>query len=250
MKGLLYKELLQNRTNLLYFLYPVLLIIGLCIAMLLTGERTEPDTEATANIITLAATSGYAALFFVLDNFKINFLRADESHKWAHCVISLPNGDRAYVYTKYLFVFFVNLALLTLCTYCDFLLTTISGTVISASLVAFLLFCCNLLLAALELPFLFRYSAKFGEKINTVIFLSVVFVGVVYALFGDLSMFGSMEDLFDALLSVLDKAQSGDLPDGVYLFLGLFPCVSLGLYIASYHLSCKWFKKGVQFYEK
>ena len=244
MTGLLYKELVQNKKLLLIlllFVYP--LLWGVAVGFILTSDR-EP------HIAFFTTCLSEMAMFYLLETIKINLLRVDESHRWTDWVIASPKAESGYVYAKYLLIFSMNIAAVVLCIWTDLAITSfLTGEYGIGAAVPMLLCCGNLFLAALELPLMFRFSARLGEQIHACLFLGVVFLAMVYALFGDLSMFGTTEGFLEWVFAQWKQIQDGNVPGWMTLLLGLFPCGSLGLYAGSYFLSCKLYRKGAMYHE-
>lgn len=247
MTGLLYKEFLQNKQQLFWLGLTAALMACMPIMMVFSPESKDSFGSALSGLSTIGY---FCIVFYIANAFQINYISSDESKRWSSFVISSPKLGTGLVYTKYVFIFLMTMLVLIWCFFFQQIIATITGTATSVYLVIYLLFFGNLLLSAIELPFIFRFGSALGEKIKAGIFIGVIFLVIVYLLFGDLSIFGSADEFYAKCFQFIEQIRNGELPDGIYLFLGLFPIVSFGAYIGSYFLSCKWYLKGVAHYEK
>lgn len=87
-----------------------------------------------------------------------------------------------------------------------------------------------------------------GGAYKGILFLILVFAGIIYVLFGDLSAFGSMNAITDWLFRILtmEDLNSG----GMIVVQAVLPYASAGFYYLSYRLSCTFYLKGVGTYDK
>ncbi len=61
----------------------------------------------------------------------------------------------------------------------------------------------QLLTVSIEIPFVVDFGSKVGSMIKALTFILVILVVVVYALFGDLSIFGSIDSFYDWLFNLI-----------------------------------------------
>lgn len=241
MKGLLYKEFVQNQKTLL-----LLFFIMLLMSSVMFGQNEEVDAATIEMVQPLIGMMVYSIIFFMLNLFQPNFMQADEHKKWSGFVISSPNGVEKIVYAKYVFLLMLTGLVTIWCFVIDGLSGSINGIGITGTGIYISFFYLNLFLTALDMPFMMRFGTRAGGIYRSVLFFGVVIVGFVYALFGDLSMFGSLEDFCGRIYTMFI---SEELPGWMLLLSGVFPFVSMALYYTSYKLSCKLYVKGVTHYE-
>lgn len=239
MKGLLYKEFVQNKKTLLLLFLVVIMMSSL---MFMKSE----DASIQEIVQPIIGMMVYTIAFFMLNLFQPNFMQIDENKRWSHFAVSVPNGVEHIVYAKYVFILMLTGMLTIWC----FLLDGISGSIFGTGQIGVSIyvsfFFLNLFLTAFDMPFMMRFGTKVGGIYRSVLFFGAIVISVVYALFGDLSMFGSMDDFCGMLLSLFD---STEMSGWLQLLSGVFPFVTIALYYASYKLSCKLYLKGVEHYE-
>lgn len=241
MKGLLYNEFVRNRKNLL-----ILLGLMIFISLMRLGDDSA-DTEIRTMIITLISIFCDVLVFFFLIFFQSEFFRTDESRRWASFALSAPKGAEDIVRSKYLFILAVTFAAAALCYELTNIYISVLGVFIDDTTVIILMFYTNIFLSAVEIPFIMRFGTTTGNIYRSVLLCAVLFGAAIYGLFGDLSIFGSPENFAEKIVTFLS---SEEMPSGFLLFLGVFPFLSMGLYYASYRLSCKLYKKGVENYDR
>lgn len=245
MRGLLYKEFAVNRFNLLYLFASIMTMSFLLLFVLLDDE--PGGLGETEQFLGLFGAFTYLIDFYMLNMFTTNFIQADEQKNPAYFSVTTPEGVNGVVWTKYVFVLLTAVFLMIWCFFLDSVISSLSGLAVNAMMLYSILFYLHLFFSAVDLPFMFRFGAKAGSTYKGVMFIAALLGVVVYALFGDLTIFGSIDTFYDALFGFL----SGEsIPDGFWMVLGLFPFVSIGMYYASYKLSCKLYLKGVETYAK
>ncbi|MDE7093708.1 MAG: hypothetical protein K2O52_02230, partial [Oscillospiraceae bacterium] len=70
---------------------------------------------------------------------------------------------------------------------------------------------------------------------------------IIYALFGDLSIFGSVDNFYEKIINFIDGKNT---PEILLLVIGIFMHVAVLFYYLSYKISCKYYLKGVECYDK
>lgn len=241
MQGLLYKEFVQNKQNLCYLFISILGISAL--SFMPSGEDAEIPKEAYA----LIGMFAYVIDFLLLNAFQPNFFQIDETKKWSYFSVSTPKGVKGVVWAKYVFVFMITGIVLIICYVADNLFTMVTGTETSVMLLYMICFFVHIFLSAIDIPFMLRFGTKAGILYRGILFLLVLFALITYALFGDLSIFGSIDNFYDKIINLMDGSE---IPEGVWLGLAIFMHGSVLLYYFSYQISCKYYLKGVECYEK
>lgn len=236
MAGLLYKELIINKKNLIIYGAAVLwLSVGLF--TLLIGNDAE--SEQALMVLPL-----FYFLIFYVGMFQLTIFEPDETKRWAHFIISAPEAASGQIYSKYMFGFLTSLAALIWCRLLDSLASFLTGYIMSVStLTAVVFFFVQIFLRSIEYPFIVRFGSKIGSTYKMAVFLIVVFIIFVYLLFGDLSMFGSSEKIYGMIFGMLSgEAFSGN----TLLILSLFPFLIIAAYYLSYRISSKLYVKGAE----
>ena len=79
------------------------------------------------------------------------------------------------------------------------------------------------------------------------IVILLLFAGMVYLLFGDLSIFGEPKKIAESLIKIINGE---GVPDALLIIMGIFPYFSIVMFYLSYKLSCRLYIKGVESFEK
>jgi hypothetical protein len=157
--------------------------------------------------------------------------------------MSLPQGAKGHVEAKYYYLLIQALGIMFIMFISDTILTAMLGGTVRAAAVLPLLFSLHLLLAAVEIPFMIRFGSDHGMQIKGAVVASVLMLGVIYFLFGDISW---MLDAEDPIKGIMDMLQNGN----TVFFIGLFPFISVAAYYLSCKLSVRIFRKGAENYEQ
>ncbi|MCM1577623.1 MAG: ABC-2 transporter permease [Ruminococcus sp.] len=226
MKGLLYKELIINRKNLISILLGELAVSAIILLpSLLPVEGV--DTDTIAEFTALMSILVFIVMFLIAGMLAAGFFEADENKRWAFFIASTPASAAAQVRVKYICTFTVYTLLLGYC----FLLSKITearGTPVSffAALAMFFLM---ILLHAAEFPFTVRFGSKAGGMVKTAFGMLVMLIGIEYFLFGDISAFEETDII--ALTEQLGKA--GVISGVTSMTVTAFPFFSLSMYLFS-----------------
>ncbi|MDE5993798.1 MAG: ABC-2 transporter permease, partial [Oscillospiraceae bacterium] len=171
MAGLLYRDLVLNKKNLLSMALGEILI-SFIMFMPLT------DTEAVGleiSIVTaLLSVFVFIVLFLTLGVMTATIFEADESKKWAYFITSTPLTDVSQIKEKYLFTLLLYIALFVWCYFLSALSAALGGA--ANVLIAFLMMCIMLAANAIEFPFLVRFGSKAGSHIKTAVMLLAMII--------------------------------------------------------------------------
>ena len=241
MAGLLYRDLVLNKKNLLTM---ALGEIGLSL-LIFTPIIFDGVTSDTEIITSLLSVFVFIMLFLVLGIMTASIFEADESKKWAYFITSTPLTDVSQIKEKYLFTLLLYIALFVWCYFLSALSAVMGGS--ANVLIAFLMMCIMLAANAIEFPFLVRFGSKAGSHIKTAVMLLAMIIAFEYIFFGDLSIFGSPDKIFEFFERFSDTSLMSDIS---LVLLAVFPYFSAGLYFLSYKLSCKLYLKGAEEYER
>lgn len=244
MSGLIYKNFRINRSSFLFSLITAFLccITGILLGIFMGGADSIKG-DADADSVTMV----YAVLYylaFMLPAMTTSMLfEADENKTCSAFAISLPQGGKGHIQSKYYYLLILNIAMLLMCFVADTVTYFIFDGKVSLTLVIMMIFCWRLLLTAVEVPFVIRFGSQRGVSIKGAVFGFIVIALMIYILFGDISWLMSDDDPIEALMNWL---QSGD----VLFWLGLFPYFSVAAYYISCRISVKVFRKGAENYEQ
>ena len=260
MTGLLYKELKQNKLFLLItLLAPFVMVFFPCIGDIISSDGKSFSDRIVSCFDTMAESGTLIRVmcmefgYFIIGMMQSNVLAGDETKKWGYFTASHPKGVTGQVYMKYVLIFMMCGMLMVSYYFFDALFCQIAFAVTGQEVkmifqISLILFFLQILLRAIEIPFLIRYGSKKGANIKSVMLLSVLLLGLIYLLFGPLPE--SMEDLTDKIFAFIEGLQTGASTPALNLFLGIFEWVALIGYYISYKISCKLYMKGVEQYDK
>lgn len=252
MNGLLYKNLRQNR---LYFISSAIvpmLAMSLFVVMNCVTTNLKEGLE-------LCADAGITQAFYLVSAViclafsHSNTIACDESKKWACFIVSSPKGAKGQVLSRYTVIFLLSAITAASAVLMDLLIFIITKVVIDVKpdmniKIVAVLFFAMIFLDALELPFLFRFGSKRGAFVKMMMGLVIIIVVMIYLLFGPLPE--DMDGFMDAVMQFIDDFRHGITPKAVKIFCWVFPFVSLGAFVISYFISCKFYLKGIENYDK
>ena len=248
MNGLLYKEFRQNRFMLLICAGIAVVFLMLPIMAVLEefGETEEESFGAYMMVIKLAFS---ASIFFITSAAQSTFFQSDERKKWAYFSASTPESVEGTLWRKYTAVFMLTGICFIYCFVVDafFCVFAEGSSVIS---LAVLMIYVQIFLRAIEIPFWVRFGTNRGSAVKAAFVLIIIFSVILYALFGDLSILSSAENLEDKIIEALLNFMEGEVPDWAFLVQGIFPFAAAALYYLSYRISCKLYLKGVEEFDK
>ncbi len=236
MFGLLYKELLANKKQFL----PVLFVTAFCSCLMVVPPIVSDLEEWEVNL-TLSFSSIIIAL--VIEMFQQGIFEHDERKVWQFFICSTSDGIKKQISSKYIFNLFLSSMMMCWCTFLFYIAAAVSDhNVTIAGMILQLIVFIQIFIRAFETPFMILFGSKKGNVIRMVIMGTIVLIVLIYALFGDLSIFGSMEDFI--------KWFQETFTENIPLFLRLTPAAVFFLYWVSYKISCLLYLKGGESYDK
>lgn len=239
MYGLLYKELVLNKKNLICIALGELTVSSLVLLPLIFNDSNE---EAQV-IIGLLSIFVFFMLFPILGMMTAGLFETDEIKKWAYFVSSSPITEVGHIQAKYLFTLLLYITLLVWCNFLAEVSAVFGGS--ANMMIAFEMLWVMLLTNAIEFPFIVRFGSKFGSYIKTAITAALSLAAFEFFLFGNISAFSDPEKFFALFEKLSDASAMSDIS---LVLLGAFPFVSAGLYFISYKISCKLYLKGAEEY--
>lgn len=243
MVGLLYKEFRQNSVWLL-------LTVGIAVVLIAQPIMMVNEFGGGDGQFMMLAMLLYSALIFMVTGFmEGNMFQTDERKKWAYFVTATPKAAAGHIWTKYVYTLMISCFCMVWCSALDMVFAFVMEHDNIEVILSSLLFL-QVFLRAIEIPFWVRFGVKRGSMIKAAMLLVLILIAVVYALFGDLSVFFSTDDFVSKLIDFFINFMSGNLPDWFKVVQALFPFAAAGCYYLSYKLSCRLFLKGVEGFEK
>lgn len=243
MAGLLYRELVLNKKNLLGMALSEMAVSLLMFLPLIFKDDSlglEPST-----VTALLSVFVFIMGFLVLGMMTAAIFEADESKKWAYFITSTPMTDVSQIKEKYIFTLLLYHVLFIWFYFLFVFLAAFGGS--ANIMVAFEMMWIMILTNAIEFPFIVRFGSKAGSHIKTAVMLILMLIAFEYIFFGDLSIFGSLESFFEFFERLSDTSLMTDIS---LVLLTVFPYISAGLYYLSYKISCKLYLKGAEEYER
>lgn len=244
MLGLLYKEFIACKRALIFpfaiylFFLGTMLVLPLCF----------PSESSELFIPDMISVATSAILFMILNGMQGEMFKKDERRIWVNYAVSLPTSVVGQVKVKYYYFFIINSIALfvTQCNEWIIKAVDMKSSGLGAS-VAFMFFMLYLVIFAIDMPFTFRFGRTFGGYMKTVLMLVLIFIMMLYGLFGDISMFLGEDEIEVAIFKFLEMLFSNE---AVAISMGLGCWAVLGFYFLSYKLSCKLYLKGVDMYDQ
>ncbi|MBR1384594.1 MAG: ABC-2 transporter permease [Ruminococcus sp.] len=229
MTGLVYKEWKQNR---LLFLSMILCGSAPLIVLLLMRGEIKDIGEAPIRI------GGMIAGFLAAGALQIMVLRGDDRKLWGYWITATPDGYKGFLRVKYEMIFaMIVLFLFTLqCVdrgYCAVAADMGKTDIAEVSGIAVLLCFVQILLRAIDIPFVYRFGSKKGSFVKlTYLIMLTIFL---------LALFILNKDCFDSIIEVFKTNSS--------LMLSVSLVLCLVLYYLSYRITCRLYLKGVEQYD-
>lgn len=243
MRGLLYREFVQNKATLL-LVAAVGLFLCFPLVMMVTPS-SSPDTHGSMDVmLPLMSVFIYVCVYMLVGAMLENLFTPDENRLWHSFVMAAPRGVEEILWVKYEFLMIVFGITAAAGFFVDQLLSSLAGVYSSTAVIHMIGFFWLLFTASFDIPFLIRFGSKRGGIVKAFCILAVLLTAAVYALFGDISMFGSAESLYEFILGIL----RGELPKWCHVCLAVLPFLICGMYYISYRLSCKLYRKGADAY--
>lgn len=239
MSGLIFKEFYQNRKLLWFVFFPFLLIPGTIIS--------EAARGTPANSIMMSVMLYEVIIMFFGYMVTAEMMKYDERKAWAAFIVSTPQAAKGQVASKYYFSLIVLVGSIFVSYIYDVVACAAADLDFSALPFTANLFFLLLFMLSVEIPFSIRFGSVNGNKYRAMIFILLLFAGMVYILFGDLSIFGEPEKIAESLIKIINGE---GIPDALLIIMGIFPYFSIVMFYLSYKLSCRLYIKGIESFEK
>lgn len=253
MRGFLYKQLRQNRIIILICAVIPTLMTFPMLGMSYMGEDDISTLEAFFSGIAEGSTFRIAWFIFgyVISGMILTATySSDELKKWVYFCAATPKGGKGLVRSKYVMILISGLFTFAVSAGCDTVMCAAAEEVTgekmkSAYVLLLALFFIHLIAAAVELPFTLRFGEKAGNVVKVAMLFGLLFIVIVYLLFGPIpdSFAGGVESF--ALL--MEDIAGGDVPSWIIPTIAV---VSLAAFSVSCVISERGLLKGTETYNK
>ncbi len=239
MGGLIYKDFLTNRKSIFIALGSVFY----CGIMIIIPNIIDSVEEDMGMFLSLYGLLMFFTMFLISGAFQGNMLKSDESRRWAYFITSTPMLKK-HIEAKYWFIMIISLSTVFITAVFD-AVNCIFFKAESLQAFIMILFYVQILMRAVEIPFLVRFGTSMGGYYKAGVLVLVVLVVGIYLLFGDLSHFGAMDTFYEWFFNAVNGGVRT-----LQVFVSIIPFVSAGTYYLSYKLSCRLYLKGAENFEE
>lgn len=255
MYGLLYKELVLNRKSLFCLAFVDIVLYVMLFFMFGSLVKESFLDQSSYPMAADIMSCVYALLIFVFSLIILpQIFSTDESKRWSAFISSSPAQESGQIYSKYMFSFLMLIVSYIWSYFAEEIFDAVisvyygfeNKSVLSMN-VSFTMVFVVLFLSAVEFPFYVRFGSKIGSSVKMGIFFGIILLAAVYLLFGDLSVFGSLDSLWAFLSEVIKGEAFGDI---AIFILSISALGAFGLYILSYKISCRLYMKGAENFEQ
>ena len=243
MLGLLYKDFCVLKKSIWGFAAAIVL---LSIPLFLPASIWEKTGHPLVFTFTILPAILYLHMFVFVSIGQKNLFEHDERKLWSSYITATPLGYKGQVLSKYYMTLITSFAVVLWGYICDMISSLTAGSIGSAASIYTTYFYIQLILQAIEYPFLFRFGYKHGGTYKLALLIAAFYGIVIYLLFGKIPE-GISEDFFGFLFGLATSETA--LPTIAMGALALLPYVAALLMYLSYKLSCRWYLKGVETYE-
>lgn len=183
----------------------------------------------------------YVCIFAIWIDMLLSIIKNDEKSLWINYTISLPATVKGQVQSKYCEGLIISSVYFNWC----FTITELSIIINNADnsniniIVAFM--CMLLFIYAIEIPFSFKFGAKYGNDIKFIFGMILIIAFLIFMLYG--------KDTKSTLFKLWEMLLNNDYSDNIIFINSLFPYTVGILYYVSYKISCKIYLKVVERFE-
>jgi hypothetical protein len=243
MTGYLYKEFKLNIRLVLIFLLTYL-FFSAC-PIFAVSESKDDDTIGQALTMILGVFCIFT--FISAGCIQSGVFNGDDRKKWVYFVTSTPSGIKGQIGAKYLFTMLFVMFVVTLETLKLALAEEITGQTSGLSVLLAAMFYVQLFMRAVEYPLIVRFGAKMGSMVKITAVCVIILGVIIYALFGDTSVFASMDTFWERMFAFVGNP---DKLKKLLLWTGIGALAVLPLYYISYRISVMLYLKGAENYAK
>ena len=245
MTGLIYKEWRQNRLYIILTAVCGVLAVLVPVPMAMLSNISEGLLPLAGEQGTVVRVVGVLLGFLGTGALQNLAVRGDDRKAWSVFIASSPELAEGFLRIKYEMLFAMSVVMMSACLFFEQLLGSIVFDVTGKELtdisgVYMTLVFLQLLLRAIDLPFIIRFGDKRGGmiKIITIVLLFIALIVVI------------MINPRDIVVKLANWIESGFDGDIVPFVIGIFPFAAIGAYFLSYRISCRIYMKGAEQYDK
>ena len=235
MLGLIYKDIKQLKSY-----------IGCAISFIVFGLFFILVSVINKETVNFFHIAGFIFTFVGIDIFLQNIFLTDENPVQKNFFSCSPLGIKGYVREKYLIVLILSVLFCTAALIINYATMDLPK---KADFGAYIIIATNFLIVknAINLPYMARFGTKAGNIIKSSIFYIIIFVGIMYLLFGNLGSITSfdrfMEGLIDFFSNLKEKLSSTKKLMLESICIGI--PIALAALFASYKICCKAFREAL-----
>ena len=241
MLGMLYKELKINLKWLLTTLFTLSFMNAALSVAMIVGNDDAVNSEVSMVTKFMFFFLGVIS-FTITGTISLNFMQTDERKKWGYYISAIKDGIKLQVAAKYLVVLINLMMTFVICFLVNYVCHRISADVMRTDSFLLIMLCISLILRSIELPFIVSFGSKSGSMIKGSVMAGVMFIAVIYLLFGDISWIGSEDQIWDSFFRFIGRL---DLKEVIRSWTGKVLLAGIPLYILSYYISTKLYLKGI-----
>ena len=234
MTGLVYKEWKQNRW---FILSMIPCSFAPLLALLLLREQITSVDNIALRI------GGLIAGFLAAGALQLLVLRGDDRKLWGYWITATADGYKGFLRVKYEMIFGMIVLLMFSVQFGDMGYCAVAADmgkeeVGQISGIALPLCFVQILLRAIDIPFVYRFGSKKGSFVKLICLIVLVIIMLAFLILN----IEHSDNIIESCKKVINVQNSSLL-----LSIGLVVC--LALYYLSYRITCKLYLKGVEQYD-
>ena len=234
MTGLVYKEWKQNRW---YILSMIVCGFAPLMVLLIMHDEIKDMGDTPIRI------GGLIAGFLAAGALQMLVLRGDDRKLWGYWITATPDGYKGFLRVKYEMIFGMIVVLMFSVQFGDMGYRAVAADMgktntVQISGIALPLCFVQILLRAIDIPFVYRFGSKRGSFVKLTCFVAVALsFSALFVIYQE-----KFDPFFEMGIGVFTTENSS-----LILSVGLVVC--LALYYLSYRITCKLYLKGVEQYD-
>ena len=245
MTGLIYKEWRQNRLYIILTAVCGVLAVLVPVPMAMLNNISEGLLPLAGEQCTVVRVVGLLLGFLGTGALQNLAVRGDDRKAWSVFIASSPEGTDGFLRIKYEMIFAMSVLTVAFCLLSEQLLGAVVFDVTGKELpslsgVYMTMVFLQLLLRAIDLPFIIRFGDKRGGMIK-MIAIVLLFIALTVVI---------MINPGDIVVKLANWIENGFDGDIVPFVIGVFPFAAIGAYFLSYRISCRIYMKGAEQYDK
>ena len=234
MTGLVYKEWKQDRW---FILSMIPCGFAPLLALLLLREQITSVDNIALRI------GGLIAGFLAAGALQLLVLRGDDCKLWGYWITATPDGYKGFLRVKYEMIFGMIVLLMFSVQFGDMGYCAVAADMGKAdamqiSGIALPLCFVQILLRAIDIPFVYRFGSKKGSFIKMICLVTVAIILLAFLILN--------VERFDMIIESCKKVINVQ-NSSLLLSVGLVVC--LALYYLSCRITCRLYLKGVEQYD-